>query len=135
MMIQCDKWILIVEDDEDIRRLLADLFTDEGYRIDKAADGAEALMKMDQRHYDVVLSDYHMPRIDGGTLLQLSHILSPDCPVILTSCDPEFQELSGGGRLHEAYACLSKPFDLEHLLLTVHGAANRTRTSTLQRTA
>lgn len=134
-MKQYGKWILLVEDDEDIRRLLADLLRDEGYRVDEAPDGAEALVKMDQRHYDVILSDYHMPRIDGGTLLHLSRILSPDCPVILTSCDPEFPKLSGNGLLHGAYACLSKPFDLEHLLLTVHGAANHLSTSTLQQTA
>jgi CheY-like chemotaxis protein len=134
-MKQYGKWILLVEDDEDIRRLLADLLTDEGYRVDEAPDGAEALVKMDQRHYDVILSDYHMPRIDGGTLLHLSRILSPDCPVILASCDPEFPTLSGNGLLHEAYASLSKPFDLEHLLLTVYGAANRLSTSTLRRTA
>jgi DNA-binding NtrC family response regulator len=135
MMMQHDKRILIVEDDEDIRHLLADLFTDEGYRIDEASDGAEALVKMHQRHYDVVLSDYHMPRIDGGTLLQVVRLFSPDCPVILTSCDPEFTELSNNGHFHEAFACLSKPFELEQLLRTVHEATNSIRASALQGTA
>ena len=87
-MKDAGKRILLVEDDYDIRRLLGDLFTQEGYQVYEASDGKEAMVEMDKRHYDAVLSDYHMPRMDGLTLLDISSHLWPETPVILASCDP-----------------------------------------------
>ena len=129
------KRILLVDDDEDVRCLLGDLFTQEGYHVYEAADGLEAVAEMKKRRHDIVLCDYHMPRMDGLAFLDVSRIIWPDIPVIMASCDPELLEQTMSRRLAGAHACLSKPFDLDQLLSVVREAACLTRTSTLHHAA
>lgn len=129
------KRILLVDDDDDVRFLLGDLFTQEGYDVYEAADGIEAVAEMKKRRHDVILCDYHMPRMDGLAFLDVSRIVWPDIPVIMASCDPELMEQTMTRRLSGAHACLSKPFDLDQLLSVVREAASPTRTSTFHHTA
>ena len=51
----------------------------------QASDGVQALCEMEQRHVDVVVTDYHMPRLTGLDLLLQSHMTWPEIPVILFS--------------------------------------------------
>ena len=120
------KRILLVEDDEDIRVLLADVFLQEGYDVHQAGDGREGLAEMKRRRHDVVLCDYHMPHMDGLTFLDVSRLLWPDTPVIMASCDSELMERKDSQPLLSAYACLSKPFDLDQLMTAVQEAAGHT---------
>ena len=118
-----EKCILLVEDDQDIRYLLCDLLTEEGYRVYEASNGNEAVQAMNRRHYDVVLSDYHMPLMDGLKFLHISQTAWPETPIILTSSDPELmEEAMQKGR--GAYACLPKPFELDRLLLVLYDAVH-----------
>lgn len=119
------KHILIVDDDDDVRFLLGDLFTQEGYITHEAADGREALAEMKKRRHDVVLCDYHMPHLDGLEFLKVSRLVWPHTPVILASCDPELSDQIMSGRVAAAYACLSKPFDLDQLLSVIKEASAR----------
>ncbi|MCX7571933.1 response regulator [Tumebacillus sp. DT12] len=59
------KRILLAEDEEVLRMLIVDTLEDEGYEIDEACDGEEALEKIMQREYDLVLLDYMMPGMTG----------------------------------------------------------------------
>jgi CheY-like chemotaxis protein len=120
------KRILIVDDDEDVRFLLGDLFTQEGYITHEAADGREAMAAMRKRRHDVVLCDYHMPHMDGLAFLEVSRLLWPNTPIVLASCDPDLPEQSLNPRIVGAYACLSKPFDLDQLLSVIEEAAAQT---------
>ena len=122
--MECDeKCILLVEDDQDIRYLLCDLLTEEGYRVYEASNGNEAVQAMNRRHYDVVLSDYHMPLMDGLKFLHISQTAWPETPIILTSSDPELmEEAMQKGR--GAYACLPKPFELDRLLQVLYDAVH-----------
>ena len=118
-----EKCILLVEDDQDIRYLLCDLLTEEGYRVYEASNGNEAVQAMNRRHYDVVLSDYHMPLMDGLEFLHISQTAWPETPIILTSSDPELmEEAMQKGR--GAYACLPKPFELDRLLQVLYDAVH-----------
>ncbi|WP_447598090.1 response regulator [Nitrospira sp. Nam80] len=130
-----DKRILLVEDDEDIRCLLADLFQQEGYQVHQAADGREGLAEMKKRRHHVVLCDYHMPNMDGLTFLDVSRLVWPDTPVIMASCDSDLMERKDSQPLMSAYTCLSKPFDLDELVTAVQEAASHTHESQLRYTA
>ena len=64
------KRILIVEDDLFLRELYTDVLSAEGYKVDAAADGEEALQKMKVGGYNLVLLDIIMPKMDGLTALK-----------------------------------------------------------------
>ena len=119
------KHILIVDDDDDVRSLLGDLFAQEGYITHGAADGREALAEMKKRRHDVVLCDYHMPHLDGLEFLKVSRLFWPHTPIVLASCDPELSDHFMSGRVADAYACLSKPFDLDQLLSVIQETSAR----------
>ena len=59
------KRILLADDEEVLRMLIVDTLEDEGYEIDEACDGEEALVKITQQEYDLVLLDYMMPGMTG----------------------------------------------------------------------
>ena len=68
--------VLVVEDEPDVRELIADVLAEHGYDIEVAPDGAAALQLCDQKKYDLILSDLRMPKMDGAALywaLQLRH--------------------------------------------------------------
>src|SRR5689334_7751673 len=62
--------ILIVDDDPSARTTLAELLRDEGYSVETAADGFKALPKLEDHAPDVVVTDLHMPVMDGLELMQ-----------------------------------------------------------------
>lgn len=64
------KRILVVDDDDHVRDLLADVLSQEGRAVDVARDGSEALALLDHNHYDVILSDLRMPGLDGPALYE-----------------------------------------------------------------
>ncbi|MDT8859861.1 response regulator [Alkalihalobacillus sp. MEB130] len=62
---------LLVTDDEDVlRMLIVDTLEDEGYEIDEATDGEEALNMYEEQHYDLLILDYMMPRMTGLEVLK-----------------------------------------------------------------
>lgn len=63
------KRILFIDDADDIRYLTSMAFSDAGYNVYSACDGVEGLEAMTKRRYDVVLVDYHMPRLNGPQFL------------------------------------------------------------------
>ena len=64
------KRILVVEDEDTLRDLLADILTCEGHQVDAASDGLEALDWLDQHRYDAVFTDLQMPGMDGPRLYE-----------------------------------------------------------------
>jgi CheY-like chemotaxis protein len=62
------KRILVVDDEDILRDLLAEILADEGHQVDAACDGLEALDWLDQHHYDAVFTDLQMPGLDGPSL-------------------------------------------------------------------
>jgi CheY-like chemotaxis protein len=62
--------ILVVDDDEQIRELLATALQEDGHTVDGARDGSEALSMLEVHPYDLVLSDLHMPLVDGPSLYE-----------------------------------------------------------------
>ncbi|MBI4100264.1 response regulator [Candidatus Microgenomates bacterium] len=85
--------ILVVEDEVLLRQLYADTLTEEGYRVETAADGEEALKKMQAGGWDLVLLDIILPKIDGIGLMKIvkgAHPARPNkCVVFLTNVDKD----------------------------------------------
>lgn len=80
-----NKSVLVVDDDSDLRYLLSLRLDSAGYRVYGAANGWEALEQMEKHSYDVVLTDYHMPGMDGIGLLSVCRVKWPGIPVLFFS--------------------------------------------------
>jgi CheY-like chemotaxis protein len=113
--------ILVVDDDADIFRNMADLFSDLGYAIETAVCGEIALEKARQRPYDLGLLDLRMPGMDGLTLCRHLKQLHPLLVAMILTAYP------GSGLDEEARAAgvrhvVTKPVDFLRLLALVGGA-------------
>ncbi len=116
------KRVLVVDDDADVRALICTILSEAGYNVYEACDGLDALEALKKRRYDAVLSDYHMPKMDGLELLDLVQGMWPQLPVILASSDSFLRGGGGEGLLAPAYAVMEKPFDRADLLHLVRSA-------------
>lgn len=116
--------ILIVDDERAIRNVLKDILGNEGYKVEEAADGEDALKKFSATTYDLVLCDIKMPKLDGIEFLQKATEINPDVPVIM---------ISGHGNIETAvdavkkgaFDYIAKPPDLNRLLITIRNAMDR----------
>ena len=118
------KRVLLAEDDDAIRTLIGSILSDAGYNVFEACDGLEAIDSLKKRHYDVLLTDYHMPKMDGLELLDLTQAMWPDLPVIVATSDVVLTGQTAHGLLEPAYAILEKPFDRSDLLNTIRSAVH-----------
>jgi len=116
------KRVLVAEDDDAVRMLICTVLGAAGYNVYEACDGLEALDSLKKRRYDVLLTDYHMPKMDGLELLDLTQAMWPDLPVILATNDMLLTGQTAHGLLEPAYAILEKPFDRSDLLNTIRSA-------------
>lgn len=103
--------ILVVEDDLFLRELYADVLSGEGYKVDSAVDGEDALEKMKAGGYDLVLLDIIMPKMDGLSVMkqmQNSPPLAPNrCVVFLTNLDKD-EEIRTALQLGNGYLIKSQ---------------------------
>ena len=110
--------ILVVDDDADTCRNMADLFGDQGYAIETAEDGEAALEKARQQSYDLGLLDLRMPGMDGLTLCrQLKRLQPPMVTMLITAYGG--RDLDAEARAAGARHVLSKPVDVPRLLALV----------------
>ncbi|GAB4371134.1 MAG: response regulator [Deltaproteobacteria bacterium] len=86
------KKILVVDDEEFIRELYRDELVEEGYRVELAADGKEALEKMDSFRPDLVTLDVKMPGLDGIEVLRRIREKDASVPVLLVTAFGEFRQ-------------------------------------------
>ncbi len=119
--------VLIVDDDEEIRALLRDMLVEEGFDVDTARDGREALALLERESGWIILLDVMMPNMDGRELirrLQSNHALRGRNKVALMSAGERLAQ----ERLHLATdvveALLPKPFDLDEVLAVVSRLAS-----------
>jgi DNA-binding NtrC family response regulator len=114
--------ILVVDDESDIRRLLQEILTEEGYEVEVAADAGQARAARARQTPDLVLLDIWMPDTDGITLLrEWSNEASDSCPVVMMSGHGTVDTAVEATRLG-AYDFVEKPLSLAKLLRTVERA-------------
>jgi len=110
--------ILVVEDENDIRQLNAEVLTDSGYRVDVAEDGAAAWAALQLCSYNLLITDQFMPKVSGVELLKKIHAARMALPVIMTTGILPTWEFA----LHpwlQATTMLCKPHTFDKLLGTV----------------
>ena len=105
------KRILIVDDEAMIRTLLFEAFKFFDYEIESVENGVEALKQIAGKTYDLIITDYKMPKMDGLELTRIIKMTNPSIPVlVVTSNGPERELLKSG-----ALACIKKPFKISEL--------------------
>ena len=116
--------LLIIDDEKAIRGALRDILEYEGYSIEEASDGEQGLELVTKNDYDVVLCDIRMPKIEGLDLLQRATEMGKGAQFIMISAFGNV-ETAVEATKRGAFDFISKPPDLNRLLVTVRNALER----------
>lgn len=116
--------VLVVDDERAIRNSLKEILTDEGYDVDTAEDGVQAVEKAGKQKFDVIFCDIKMPNMDGLEVLDTLVGNGTDAAVVM---------ISGHGDISTAVECIKKgafdfvekPLDLNRVLITIKNATDR----------
>ncbi len=109
--------ILIVDDEMNLREILCEIFTMEGFQVHQAKNGLEGLSLLENHAVDFILSDVRMPNLDGIEFLKTVNLRFPKIQVYLFSAyfkDDEKELLTLG-----ASGIFQKPFDFKVLIRTI----------------
>jgi DNA-binding NtrC family response regulator len=118
--------ILVIDDERSIRNTLKEILEFEKFEVEVAEDGPDGLEKMGKSSFDVVLCDIKMPRMDGLEVLEQVQERDPDTTVVMISghgtIDTAVEAIKKG-----AFDFISKPLDLNRLLITIRNAMDKTK--------
>ena len=110
--------ILIVDDDENIRKVLMAILEDKGYYMEAVGTAKEAIKKTDKKFYNVALIDIRLPDMEGIDLLTKIKDSTPKIRKIIITGYPTLQNaVDAVNRGADAY--ITKPFDVEKVLTTI----------------
>jgi len=113
--------ILVVDDEATIRDSVKDILESEGFDVELAGDGIQALQILGDQEFDLVLSDIKMPRMDGIELLSHCARHYAQMPIIMISAHGNVQTAVEATKLG-AFDFITKPLDLDRLLITIRNA-------------
>ena len=117
------KRVLIIEDDDEMRSLLKDFIEDEGFEAGCAANGFEALPKLEKEAFDLIVSDIQMPGLTGLDILPRIRKLQPGAYIIVITAFGS-EEVRRKSVERGATAYLEKPLYLEGLRKLVQEVAS-----------
>ena len=122
-MTDAKRRVLVVEDEDYVRSLVIDALTEEGYDVQEATNGYEALTVLDGWRADLVVLDLMMPCCDGWTFRaeQLARQDLASIPIVVLSA--VYDSRQEADKL-QATAVIPKPFNLDQLLSTVQAVAS-----------
>lgn len=111
--------VLVVDDEEAVRSLVADILTEGGYRVETAEGGGEAVHKLEKGGFDLVITDLGMPGVSGWDVAKFCRRTHPATAIILltgwgATLDAEAAGSSGVDKI------LKKPFEMEEILRAAH---------------
>lgn len=112
------KEILVVDDQRGICLLLTDILTGEGFRVTQANTGKEALDKINQKSFDLVILDYKLPIIDGKRVLEIMERDRKEIPVIVMSGMTENISVEVE-KIKMVKKIIAKPFDIKDFCMQV----------------
>lgn len=120
------KTVLIVDDEESIRKTLMGILDDEGFRVLLAEDGKRCCEIVEDENPDIVLLDIWLPDIDGIETLKIIKSINPHIPVIMISGHGTIETAVKAIKLG-AYDFIEKPLSLEKVILTINKALEHMR--------
>lgn len=113
--------ILLVDDDDSLRRVLEFQLSEAGYFVTSASDGKEGLDRFSREEFDCLITDWRMPRMTGSQLVQQATAMSSEVPIVVITAfgdvDTAVEALRNG-----AFDFITKPFNRQEILLTVEKA-------------
>jgi DNA-binding NtrC family response regulator len=110
--------ILVVDDDESIRKTLVAILEEEGYHVDTAENGKQAIAKSNTNFYNLALIDIRLPDMEGVTLLTKMKVTTPKMrKIIITGYPTLHNAMEAVNRGADAYVL--KPFSIEKVLQTI----------------
>ncbi|MBM3317298.1 MAG: response regulator, partial [Candidatus Eisenbacteria bacterium] len=113
--------ILVVDDEESMRRFLTMMLEAEGYEVASVDNGADGVSRLDREEFDLVIADLRMPGVDGMSVLDSVHAKHPDLAVvILTAYGSE--KAAAEARRRGAFQLVEKSCRNEEILLVVRNA-------------
>jgi len=113
--------ILIVDDDTGLRRTMAMIFERRGYVVETAADGAEAVARVRDHPFDMVLMDVRMPVLDGVQALKQIKALRPEAVVTMMT-GFAIEDLLRDALAEGAFALLDKPVSIDEVIALIEQA-------------
>jgi len=120
--------ILLVEDEENIREVVKLNLELEEYEVITSDNGKDALKKIEEQHFDLLVLDVMLPDVDGFQICEQVRLSNMDVPIIfLTAKDTSLDRINGLKKGADDY--LTKPFHLEELLLRVNNLIKRSSKS------
>ncbi|MCW5797868.1 MAG: PAS domain S-box protein [Nitrospira sp.] len=115
--------VLIVDDDRDIRESLTDMLRHEGYVVESAGSGNEALSQAKQRQYGAAILDIQLPDLNGLSVLKVLMELDASLPVIILTGNAT-SENTIGSLAKGAFAYLTKPYNTQELKAVIRRAVS-----------
>jgi two-component system nitrogen regulation response regulator NtrX len=116
--------ILVIDDQQSIRKTLREILEYESFEVDEAEDGIKGMELFQKQNYDIVLCDIKMPKMDGIEFLEKVMTTGIDVPVVMISghgnIDTAVEAIKKG-----AYDYIAKPIDLNRLLVTIRNAMEK----------
>lgn len=126
--------VLLVDDDDLVRRALRRVLGRAGFTVEEAADGARAVEAVGPDRFDVIVSDINMPNLDGIAMLAAVRDRDLDLPVVLVTAMPQIETATRAVEFG-AFRYLIKPVDPAELLQVVRRAAQVHRLARVRRAA
>lgn len=115
------KKVLVVDDETGIRYLLSDVLVDKGFEVSMAKDGQESLDQLEVNSFDLIITDIHMPRLDGIEMLKCMKKTGRKEKVIVMTGNPSDQRLQDAD-IPMVVSRLQKPFKINKFLDVVNAA-------------
>jgi two-component system OmpR family response regulator len=116
--------ILVVEDDENLNKLMCEKLKNEAYQVFSAFDGEEALEVLDQKHVDLIISDIMMPNMNGYELTKQLRDAAFTLPILMITAKDQMEDMEKGFKAGtDDY--MVKPINLKEMLLRVKALLRR----------
>ncbi len=116
--------VLLVEDDDDNRELMAEVLSASGYEVLSAANGQDGLKTLSEHSVDVVVTDVGMPGMGGLEMAKAAKAIAPTVPVVIVTGWAERDDITRA-RGKEVDAVLIKPVDPDALTAAVNDVAEK----------